>query len=128
MRAGAPLQRRTPLARSPMKRRTSRRVARKSDGDKAYTAWIHTQPCCMEDVGGHVCRTGRIEQSHLRNMTGLGLKAPDIQSVPMCSTLHRAWEAHSVWFSGWTKEQRLAWMLERIAVTQAAYLRDGGVL
>jgi hypothetical protein len=117
---------RTPLRRSGwIRRKPSRRVIRKTDADRAFTAWIHTQPCVGLRLRGHRC-IGRIEQSHERNMTGLGLKASDLRSVPMCGSLHRNWEGHTGPFAGWSKERRRVWFAERIIEQHARYAVDTG--
>lgn len=107
-----------------MKRKTSRRVAGKTAADKAYTAWVHTQPCVgLYADPGHEC-DGPIEQSHGRNldgMTGLGRKAPDRDSVAMCRSLHVEWEQRAGWFYDWPREMRRVWMQKRILEANARY-------
>lgn len=124
-----------PLQRSHwgIKRKRARRVARKSEGEKAFTAWIHTQPCVGRfHLEGHIClnragvRTHEVEQSHERNMTGLGLKANDTRSVAMCGWLARQWDEHAGWFGNWSKEERRHWMAERIIEAHANFQRDTG--
>jgi hypothetical protein len=122
------LTRRTPLKRNGyIVRKRPRRLSR-AGADPAFVAWLHTQPCVAREIWhSHICR-GRIEQSHLRSMTGMGIKEPDKQSVPMCGSLHRQWEQHTCRFSGWSKLDRFAWMVARIAEVHAAYKLMGGVL
>jgi hypothetical protein len=62
-----------------------------------------------------------IQQSHERNMTGMGRKEPDLRSVPMCRSLHEQWEQHRGRFDGWPKTCRRDWMAARIAETNAAW-------
>ena len=121
------LTRHAPLKRGGyIVRKRPRRLSR-AGADPAYVSWIHTQRCVMHGKDSHAC-SGRIEQSHLRNMTGMGRKEPDKQSAPMCTSLHRQWEQHTCRFSGWSKFERFAWMVARIAETHLAYQLEGGVL
>jgi len=109
-----------PLRRSRMKRKPTRP---RRGADPAYVAWLHEQSCVGEEFKSypvHHCG-GRIEQSHDRNMTGLGRKEPDRRSIPMCSDLHAQWEARSGWFAGWDKEKRVEYMGERIARYNTQY-------
>jgi hypothetical protein len=54
-------------------------------------------------------------------MTGLGLKAAERDSVPMCSELHRQWEQHTGLFFQWEKAYRKLWMRERIIEENARF-------
>ena len=133
MKRGGYIERKTPLRRSGrIKVKPPRRLSRPG-ADRDYVAWLHNQPCIGEEqFRSHNCETTRwcnpIEQSHDRNMTGLGRKEPDRNSVPMCRVLHRQWEENRVNFAGWSKEKRHAWMAERIIEANAAYELTGGVL
>jgi hypothetical protein len=115
----------------PIRRKRTRRVERKTAEEQAYTAWVHTRTCVgrrsfqggMSGVGPHRCE-GCIQQSHGRNLhgvTGLGLKPNDLDSIPMCAALHAQWEQRAGWFEGWSKEDRRAWFVERIAEENAAF-------
>ena len=52
----------------------------------------------------HWCE-GRVEQSHGPKL-GLALKAPEEESWPACSLLHREWHLCQGPFKGWSKEAR----------------------
>ena len=133
MKRAGYIERKTPLRRSGrIKVKPPRRLSRPG-ADRAYVAWLHTQECVGEGrFKHHICAWTRfnnpIEQSHARDMTGMGRKEPDRNSVPMCQILHRQWEERSLNFRGWTKEQRRVWMAERIVEANAAYELAGGVL
>lgn len=105
-----PLRRRKRLnPRGKIARKTPRRVARMTDDDRDYRDWVHQQQCVGHVlVRAHAC-SGPIEQSHERNMTGLGLKAPERRSIAMCRQLHQQWEQHRGVFARWTKEARRMW-------------------
>ena len=109
------------------KTRLRRRATRPRKGaDPAYVAWIHTQPCIggmLAHLSNHDC-AGRVEQSHLRSMTGMGRKEPDRNSIPMCSRLHAEWEQHAGSFYGWAKAEREAWMRSQIVEVNAKFNRE----
>jgi hypothetical protein len=92
-------------------------VLRKTAEEKAYTAFVHTLPCVgIQCFPGHVC-SGRLTQSHARNIngpTGWGLKENDLMSVAKCEGLHLAWGTGAKPFNGWTKAEKKSWMLRRI--------------
>ena len=122
------------LRRSWMRRKSTRL---RKGADPAYVAWVHAQPCVgLEGLGegyeGHVCRnrfgspTADVEQSHIRDRTGMGQKAPDRMSVPMCGDLHRRWEEHLPPFWLWGKEDRRVWFMARIIEENARYDAQAG--
>lgn len=126
------LARHTPLKRSRwgVSRGPSRRVKRKTDEEKTYTAWVHTQRCHVwfisdawlsPHLAGKDSCAGRVEQSHLRHHTGLGRKESDLKSVPMCSRHHGLWERRDGPFRGLTNLQRFALMSGWIAECHEAY-------
>lgn len=102
-----------------MRKRRPRRLSRPGS-DLAYLVWLHTQPCIL--ALSHRCERG-IQASHLRRNTGLGLKEPDRNAIPMCAGIHEQWEQHRGIFAGWTKLERFAWFTRAIAETQATYKR-----
>lgn len=51
--------------------------------NKAYLAWIHTQPCICSSVN---CQPGI--HAHHAGVRGLGQKAPDETAVPLCGFHH----------------------------------------
>lgn len=63
------LTRSTPLRRTPLRRRSrmpaKRATPRRSERviDRAFLAFVHTQPCCARELLGHACE-GRIEADH----------------------------------------------------------------
>ena len=100
--------------------------------DKAYRDWVHRQPCvgleAFPGVCGHFCGPPpypvKVQQSHARDMTGVGRKEPEKRSVAMCPRLHQRWEEHNGWFNGWTKKQRRDWMNARIAEANAKFDKE----
>lgn len=121
MKRSGPIQR-----KSRMRKKAPRRVASLTADDRRWRTWVHARPCVGYTIIGHVC-SGHIEQSHERDMTGFGLKAPERRSVPMCSQLHRAWETHAAPFARWTKEARKVWLDALIEAENAAFERMDAV-
>jgi len=141
MKRSAPIKRSSPMRRKapsltednlewrPPRRKAPRRVAKLTADDRRWRYWIHARPCIVETHAyrsGSVTCLGRIEQSHERNMTGLGLKAPERRSVPMCKKHHEEWEQHRGVFEHPTKEDRRELMDLWIAREQADFERMEG--
>ena len=112
------------LRRTWMRKKAPRRLKR-AGSDREYLAWLHTQPCVLFPLYPlHEC-SGGIQASHLRSMTGMGLKEPDRHAIPMCRSLHEAWEQHKGPFRGLAKLSRFAMFMQWIRDTQAAYAAAG---
>jgi hypothetical protein len=63
-------------------RKPPQRQRRGPERDAAYLAWIRTLPC-------EVCKCeGRSEAAHTGDH-GLGQKAPDPHTIPLCARCHR---------------------------------------
>ena len=86
--------------------------------DKAYLAFIRQQPCCIPN---HDCQ-GPIDAHHAAKRSGMGLKASDHDTLPLCRQGH-IYERHPLagYFQGWTKAQVKAWEGEQIQKYQALY-------
>lgn len=125
MRRGKPLERRTALRRSgPIKRQTPRRILRMSDEDRDYTAWLHGEPCAaLASLPGHQVCSGPIQAAHLRDHTGLGLKAPADQQIPLCRSVHEDYDRHIGRFRDWPMETMKAWFREQLARVRDAWYR-----
>jgi len=108
-----------PKFRPKYPRKKAPRRLKRAGSDREYLAWLHTQPC----VGWHDC-DGPIQASHLRHHTGLGLKEPDRNAVPMCRGLHEQWEQRKGPFARLNNLSRFAVFMKWIADTQAAYAAD----
>ena len=122
--AARPKAPRKPLRRTRIKRKPARRLKREG-ANPGYVAWLHSLPCLALLLGGFEAGCeGRIEQSHERNMTGMGRKEPDLRSVPMCTRFHRHWEQHTGRFKGWSKEQRREFMVKWIAFYNAKFYAE----
>jgi hypothetical protein len=97
-----PLTRKTPLRRTRFKR--SKKLARPSDSP-THLAIISSLPC-------HRCKKpGPSEAHHLRDFTGMAMRAPDRDAFPLCDRCHRSW-LHN---SGVSREERRAFQREAVA-------------
>jgi hypothetical protein len=86
--------------------------------DRQYLNWVKGLPCDLR--GAHECQ-GPIDAHH-RTGAGMGLRAHDRQSFPLCRRAHR--NRHDVvgYFEGWDKARLKSWELDRVAHYQALYL------
>lgn len=117
MKRGAPLRRNTPLKRTRMKRRRSRRETRPGPGrDEAYLAWVRTLPCLFSGVSA--CWLGQVHAHHA------GRKDADRTAVPLCLIHHTHWHDANGVFLGLGREQRREWAAKAIAETQARHGAD----
>jgi hypothetical protein len=112
---------RKPLRRKHWMRKKAPRRLSRAGSDRVFLAWLHTQPCVVfRAYPLHICRGG-IQASHLRHHTGLGLKEPDRNAIPMCRDVHEQWEQHRGIFKGCSKLTRFAMFMHWIAETRARY-------
>lgn len=106
-----------------IRRRRPRRLERQTPEDRERLRAVHLLRCCVSRVPyAGPCRLP-IQASHVRQMTGLGLKPPDSDTLPMCAGHHEDWEQRKGVFRGWSDGQRWTWAaaaLERVAVDLAA--------
>ena len=128
LKRGAPIQRKTWMARGKaMKKRLPRRLF-SADHDQARLDWIRTQDCVVPfTVPGADACNGEIHACHEgARKPGLALKSPDALTFAMCHHHHLAgWTDHGGVFKGWSKEKRREWANERGAEAQARYLSSG---
>jgi hypothetical protein len=108
-----PIRRRTPLARSSMRRRTERSAYRARERDVGYMLWVKRQPCLMRGVWG--CCSGPVEADHA-GLRGIGRKAHDSTCIPLCRYHHGA----SRFPRNWSQVQRRAWLHAAVVYTQAS--------
>lgn len=124
----SPLQRRTPLARgsaqlrnSPMKRSRMKRRPRKArpgKDDKAYVAWVKQQPCCAANAAQRCWRT---VDPHHKTGAGMGARAHDHETMPLCRLHHDQLDDFKGPFLGWTRAQRMEWQEAQIALHRMRY-------
>lgn len=110
---------RKPLRRTWMRKKPPRRIARESAAEKYYKHWIHTQPC--------TCGCKRpVQQSHERDMTGMGLKEDNFRSIAMCYALHQDWTLGLGRFAGVSKEGRKAYFHLLVLEAHSRFVHQHG--
>ncbi len=108
----------------PTKRSKPRRSGRVID--KAYLAWVRTQPCVHSGPDCH----GRVEASHLGERP-FGRKADDDTAVPHCSNHHEQWtgKVNARGFcEGWSRQERRDYAFFQTRFYQQHYQAQGNVL
>lgn len=133
-----PKQPRQGLKRSRLKRKQTRRVARKSTEESAFLAWLHKQECCAKGIGfigvnkytvTHWCFAGQfdhtpVEAAHFRDHTGLGRKESDLTCIPLCPDMHSDYDGRAPhFFKGWSLEAKKDWHRLRQAETQERWAK-----
>jgi hypothetical protein len=113
---------RAPKRRKPLRakrwgiaRKPPRRIER-TGSDRAYIAWLHTQPCAFTAKRGTT--TDPIEASHLRSLkygSGTALKTRDRLALPMLRSVHREYEGRRGRFAGWSQQAREIWHTSKAA-------------
>lgn len=81
--------------------------------DPAYLDRVRHQQCCSPSG----CRARRCEAHHSTG-SGMGLRAHDHESMPLCARHHYDFHALSGPFKGWTKERLKQWQREQVAATR----------
>lgn len=122
------------MARSRMKRKPARRLARRAHLN-AHGDFVRLQPCCS--CGRVATKDALNAAAHItlsRNEKGMGLKVRDEQRVALCPSdpdagtdgCHEQFDRRRGKFDGWTDEQRYAlgsiWVHTTLARWEAAKL------
>lgn len=105
------------------KRHTPKRVEKETPAEKAWKAWVHQRPCAgirSFTNHGNYCYLN-VQQAHLRDMTGLGLKESNYLSIPLCMDLHSAHDEARGPFAPMGREGRKHWMFARLIEERAQY-------
>lgn len=90
--------------------------------DPGFVAWVRTRSCMLAPLG---CQ-GPVEAHHAGLDRGLGQRAADATSIPLCRGHHRAWHDACPPFRGLTQLERRAWATDMIARTQQARAAELG--
>lgn len=90
------------------------------EGDPEYLAWVRTLPCCAPSVTQ--CDSPPPQHPHHETGAGMGMKAPDRRTMPLCWTHHRCFHDGMGPFAGWSTEERRRWQEERIAACLAEHV------
>lgn len=115
MKRGKPLERRTPIRRTRMRKALPRRITRPGPGSSpAYLTEARKLPCLARDLGpkGPYSCEGDIVAHHA------GPKVNDSTAVPLCAKHHQQWHDANGVFKGWGKEGRRAWAKAAIDATR----------
>lgn len=120
-----PLERRTPIKRTRMRRRPTRIKAGRSD--PKYKRYLSGLPCCA-------CGLEPPTPVHheRKKTTGLALKEPDSRGMPLCDArtgvngCHNDFHDGKGVFAGMTGEQKKAWMESTIDLLREGYARTFG--
>jgi len=76
----------------------------------AYTAWLRTLPCRRCGCHGvHV---------HHRTGAGMGLRAHDLDGMPLCAACHRHLHALSGVFAAWSGGDLRTWEARQVGALQ----------
>lgn len=85
-----------------------------ADEDEAYRRFVQSLPCCA-------CRKSPPSEVHHETGAGMGLRAHDHRSMPLCILCHHDFHAAAGIFRRFKRAERTAWQEEQIAYTQALY-------
>jgi hypothetical protein len=110
-----PLRRSTPMRRGrPMRQRSPKARDRGELDNSVHLAAVRLLPCCARALT--VCY-GAVSPHHDTAARGLGQKASDLRTMPMCFGHHRSFHDATGPFRGWTRDQRRTWQQECIDET-----------
>jgi hypothetical protein len=89
--------------------------------DPEYLRWVREQPCCVhrEEHYGPI-------HAHHRTGAGLGLKASDHETMPLCQRHHDEFHAATGYFRYWDKQQRREWQDETAQWYRKLWEQDQG--
>lgn len=91
--------------------------------DPDYCAWLRTQRCRM---AVHDPCGGPLEVHHRRDMTGLGLRPPDRDAMPLCRKHHAALHGMVGPFRSMDKAARKSWELHQVAMLRTRWDLEQG--
>lgn len=91
--------------------------------DPEYSEWIRRQPCCAPG-----CSSPPPSEQHHKTGAGMGLRAHDWDSMPLCSGCHvPGLHALAGAFKGWTREQLAAWQADQADLHFTRYTVKNGM-
>jgi hypothetical protein len=126
-------QRRAPIARSrgamartPIKRRGRPKSHTETRGTPAFNEWLHLQPPVCRHLPS-LC-FGGVHAAHLtpKNEKATGRKGHHRFIVPMCAYHHSCFDTYAGPFHAWTSDEREAWRVEAVRVTQRDWAAFSG--
>lgn len=81
-------------------------------GDPEYLAFIRELPCCAPSVAE--CQSPAPQHPHHSTGAGMGLKAKDRETMPLCWRHHRAFHEGKGPFDGWSRDERRLWQEQQV--------------
>lgn len=108
---------RSPLKRTPFKRKPPRVRTAKQGGDPTYLCFVRSLPCC-------ICQKAAPSHPHHATLLGRGKsqKSHDHQTMPMCFECHRAFHDLSGYFDGWTRDGLVLFQELQVQCTRGLWL------
>lgn len=85
--------------------------------DPGYLIWVRRQPCWQ-------CGKAPAGCAHHKTGAGMGLRASDLDAMPLCHGCHMAFHDGKGPFKGWGKARRRQWQEEAIAATRLAHTEE----
>lgn len=85
--------------------------------DRAYLEWVRRQSCWQ-------CGRTPAGSAHHKTGAGMGRRASDHDTMPLCHGCHMAFHSASGPFKGWGKGQRRKWQEEAITATRVAHTEE----
>ncbi|MDQ3276641.1 MAG: hypothetical protein M3Q39_16825 [Actinomycetota bacterium] len=114
------LRRRTPLKRSPMRRKAKSTSYARRERDVPHMMLVKSLPCLLHgELGAGRC-SGEVQADHAGLGRGLGQKADDRTCIPLCRTHHQHRTDSAGFFKSLTREERRHWIRVAIARTELA--------
>lgn len=124
------MMRRSPLRRSPMRRRSRSTKYSRRPRDVPYMLFVKSLLCSVEEERPDPDReptpcSGVIEADHA-GRRGISQKADDRTTIPICTGHHRERTDHTGSFKYTTRESNRAWLDRAITRTQTLYAERNG--
>lgn len=115
-----PLKRGQPLARTGGLKRGTKLKAKRSKPrrssrvrDPKHLAWVRTLDCC------HCARRSPSEAHHDTKERGMGQKADDTRTIPLCRSCHDGAQHYLGAFKFWDRDRMRAWFEAELAKVMA---------
>lgn len=121
---------RSPLRRTPMRRRHRSTSYSRRPRDIDFMLFVKTLLCSVEeewpDVDQRPTACGGVVEADHMGSRGLGQKADDRTCAPICTQHHRERSDHTGTFKHITKEQEREWRARAITRTLTLYAEHHG--
>ena len=98
----AKVKRSGPLKRTRLENKSPHKRTAEQGGDEMYLRWVRRQPCC-------VCGKFAPSDAHHRTGAGMGIKAHDHETMPLCRTHHRQLHDLRGHFNDWERSTLREW-------------------